>query len=93
MTIAELRAYIRSKKDGAPCHDCEVAYPFYVMEFDHVRGEKLFSLGSVGFGSTSGQRRVERRLEVLTLELVDAELKKCDIVCANCHRARRYGGA
>jgi len=29
-----------------PCADCGISYPFYVMTFDHVRGEKKFTIGS-----------------------------------------------
>ena len=33
------RQYLNSLKD-APCVDCDVKYPYYVMDFDHVRGVK-----------------------------------------------------
>src|SRR5271167_2575556 len=36
----ELRDFIRGIKN-APCVDCGESYPYYVMEFDHVRGEKV----------------------------------------------------
>src|SRR5688572_11935819 len=67
--------YLRSLKQ-APCTDCGVEYPHYVMEFDHARGEKLFNISSY-------QRAVgsERFLE---------ELAKCDVVCANCHNIRTW---
>ena len=62
-----------------PCVDCGGTFPHYVMEFDHVpeRGIKKMDLprfGGVGFGSP------------LFLE----ELKKCDVVCANCHKIRTH---
>jgi hypothetical protein len=48
-----------------------------MMDFDHVRGEKLFDVSRmVGPG--------------LSLELIKAEIAKCDVVCANCHRIRTF---
>jgi hypothetical protein len=69
------REWIRSLKEK-PCADCGIPYPFYVMQFDHVRGEKLFNIGTRGPTRSSEQ--------------ILAEVKKCDVVCANCHAARTY---
>lgn len=69
------RAVVYAAKDR-PCADCGKTYPPYVMDFDHVRGEKLFNLGENG---------ATRSLEVL-----QAEIDKCDVVCANCHRIRTW---
>lgn len=61
-----------------PCVDCGERFPPYVMEFDHRDPEtKLFAL-------TSSRAMLKPREELL------AEIAKCDIVCANCHRARTY---
>jgi hypothetical protein len=58
-----------------PCADCGKAYPHYVMDFDHRPGEtKLFDISRHQWGA-------KRRLE---------EAKKCDVVCANCHRERTH---
>ncbi len=45
------------------------------MDFDHVHGKKLFTIGS-GI--------------VRALKKVMNEIAKCDLVCANCHRVRTY---
>ena len=37
------RKLIEQAKDF-PCSDCGNRYPSYVMDFDHVRGEKLFTI-------------------------------------------------
>lgn len=58
-----------------PCTDCKQEFPGYVMEFDHLR-DKKFTIGA-NFWKKSK-------------ELVDAEIEKCDVVCANCHRIRTY---
>lgn len=68
--------YIRRAK-SKPCADCNRRYPHYVMEFDHVRGVKLFSVNVNG--STP-----------ITLSRLEAEIAKCDVVCSNCHRARTW---
>lgn len=57
-----------------PCADCGNHYPPECMDFDHVRGKKLFNIG------TSYTR--------YSMEKLLAEIEKCDIVCANCHRIR-----
>ena len=66
---------IREAK-SAPCSDCGVSYPYYVMDFDHVRGQKAFTIG--------------RGINSASVEQVRAEIEKCDIVCANCHRIREH---
>lgn len=68
-------AVLRSLKDG-PCVDCGIRYPYYVMQFDHVKGVKKFDIGRGG---------VNRRLEVLM-----EEIAKCELVCANCHAVRTH---
>jgi hypothetical protein len=70
----DLIAYIHSKKQD-PCMDCGVGYPPCVMEFDHVRGEKV-----IGVGRMANQR--------FPITAIDEEIAKCDLVCANCHRLR-----
>jgi hypothetical protein len=63
-----------------PCQDCGIKYPPYVMQFDHVRGNKKFTIA--GIASQGGYGSLE---ELLT------EIAKCDIVCANCHMERTHG--
>ena len=61
---------------GSRCTDCSVAYPPYVMQFDHKDpAEKEFKLSSGSIKS------FERTLE---------EAKKCDLVCGNCHAERTH---
>lgn len=70
---ARRRAMVNEVKN-VPCMDCGQSYPPCVMDFDHRPGEeKLFNLGRVGaYGKAS----------------LLAEMAKCDVVCANCHRMR-----
>lgn len=62
-----------------PCVDCDKPYPPCVMEFDHVpeRGPRRFTIGSQT--SYSCGRFV-----------FEAEIAKCDVICANCHRIRTH---
>ncbi len=66
-------AYIRSAKD-VPCTDCGERYPYYVMDFDHLR-DKARNVGTMA----------QRAVSLATLQL---ELDKCEVVCSNCHRER-----
>jgi hypothetical protein len=72
---AALKVLIRKAKD-TPCADCGVRYPYYVMQFDHV-GEKSFTIGDLNRKSVSPSR-------------VEAEIQRCEIVCANCHAERTH---
>jgi hypothetical protein len=69
------RELVRQMKSRA-CADCGVQYPFYVMDFDHREGEiKEYELN---------------RIDRMTIQAILREIKKCDVVCANCHRVRTY---
>ena len=57
--------------------DCGGSFPPVCMDFDHVRGEKLFNIGSEARGGVGWER-------------ILAEVAKCELVCANCHRIRTY---
>lgn len=59
-----------------PCVDCGETNPI-VLEFDHVRGTKIFNVGE----ATSKGRSLKR---------VIAEVEKCEVRCANCHRRKTY---
>lgn len=81
-TEDEIRAYLREVK-SAPCADCGQSYPHYVMDLDHRPGEVKLC------GPTSLPRSGSMKKAI-------AEVAKCDVVCANCHRertARRAGYA
>src|SRR5882672_6570793 len=73
MGYAECRSWLDEKK-SAPCADCGGRFPPECMDFDHLHGEvKLFEVGS----------GVSRKRAIL-----QAEIAKCELVCANCHRIR-----
>lgn len=68
--------YVRGYKDTHPCSDCGIQYRYWIMQFDHVRGEKVGNVGEMAVSRT--------------LKAVKNEIAKCDVVCANCHADRSY---
>lgn len=68
----ERRAMLDALKN-VPCMDCGGRFPPVAMDFDHVRGVKLFDV------SQNWSLPKERVME---------EIAKCEVVCANCHRIR-----
>lgn len=58
------------------CAECGIEYPPHVLDFDHV-GDKSFG--------------ISRALQNgMALDRIKEEVKKCEIVCSNCHRERTY---
>lgn len=73
----KLRQAIDAAKTGVPCMDCDIVYPPYIMDFDHRPGEVKLS-------------NVSMLMNFASVEALMAEVAKCDIVCANCHRHRTW---
>jgi hypothetical protein len=73
-TVGRNKEIIRLAKDR-PCADCGGRFPVAAMDFDHVRGVKLYNVGMM--------------LTRSVVALLD-EIAKCEIVCANCHRIRTF---
>jgi len=57
-----------------PCVDCGESDPL-VLEFDHVRGEKLKDVSRLAHDTHA-------------LVVIEEEIAKCEVVCANCHKRR-----
>jgi DNA-directed RNA polymerase subunit M/transcription elongation factor TFIIS len=70
---AAARAYVLSVLGAGRCADCRLA-DAAVLEFDHV-GPKRAEVGKL---VREGYR----------LNRIKAEIEKCELVCANCHRRR-----
>lgn len=71
------RRRVQEIKESTPCADCGIQYPYYVMDFDHRPGTgKMFDISDMGL--------------VSSVEVLLAEVAKCDVVCANCHRHRTF---
>lgn len=72
-----IREFIRWVKEGVPCKDCKVSYPYYVMQFDHINPSE--KSGTIDYMvSNYGKAKIFN------------EMLKCEIVCANCHAVRTY---
>src|SRR5258707_13618303 len=69
------RRQIVLAKKNKPCIDCGQSFHFAAMDFDHVRGKKLFNLGTTACQS---------------LAVLYKEIDKREVVCANCHRVRTW---
>ena len=60
-----------------PCADCGKQYPPWVMDFDHLpQFKKVNNIGVLVWSGATNKLK--------------AEMKKCDIICANCHRERTH---
>lgn len=71
---SKIRSAISEAKN-VPCADCGIRYPTCVMQFDHVRGAKLLSIGSA-------------TAKIANMMVLMEEISKCEVVCANCHALR-----
>jgi hypothetical protein len=74
----ERTLYLLEFFESHPCIDCGEGDPV-VLEFDHLE-DKLFNIST--------------KLITYSWERIVAEIDKCEVVCANCHRrrtARRRG--
>lgn len=72
-----VRRWLLAYLKSHPCMDCGETNPI-VLEFDHRdRADKDFNIGEA----------TSRRM---SLGRVRAEVVKCDVRCANCHRIKTY---
>lgn len=72
----EKRMKFIQEAKSKPCADCKIEYPYYVMDFDHIRDKKEFTIS---------YKKCNRSIESLR-----KEIEKCDVVCSNCHRIRTF---
>jgi len=70
-----IRDLVYKIKNETPCTDCKVQYPYYVTDFDHL-GDKVTT--------------VSQLINKGNISKVKDEIKKCEIVCSNCHRIRTH---
>ena len=71
------KAYVDNIKATTPCTDCGRIYAPYIMQFDHV---------------VDGKRGAVANLvrEGVSIQTLDAEIAKCELVCGNCHAERTH---
>jgi hypothetical protein len=72
------REMVIAIKTGNPCMDCGESFHHVAMDFDHRTGED--KRAQVSHLQKHGA----------SIDVILAEIAKCDLVCANCHRVRTY---
>ena len=72
----KIKKFLQEYKQSHPCADCKENYPYWIMEFDHLR-DKEFNLS--GFS-----------IKTISIEKVIEEVRKCEVVCSNCHKNRTH---
>ena len=76
--VTGLLEFVRGVKSKTPCADCGRIFHHIAMDFDHLPGQKkLFSISTMV-------------MKTVSFERMKAEMAKCEIVCANCHRIRTF---
>jgi 5-methylcytosine-specific restriction endonuclease McrA len=64
-----------------PCLDCSQTFPWYVMEFDHIKPAR--------YRQSHGGAAIAC-LAYAKWKVVVEELSKVEIVCSNCHSIRTH---
>ncbi len=65
---------LRELKLKQGCKDCGYKVHHAALEFDHVRGTKIATISNL----------------LATPSWLKRELKKCEVVCSNCHSIRTH---
>lgn len=71
---ASKRLFVHNYLSSHSCTDCGESDPV-VLEFDHVRGKKRFRVSAM-------------MVSWCSLDTLVAEISKCEVRCANCHRRK-----
>lgn len=74
--MIEVKAFLLNEK-SKPCKDCNISYPPYVMDFDHITDNKKYNVSNM----------IRKRFSI---EKIKNEIQKCELVCSNCHRLRTF---
>ena len=67
-------SYVNNVKNNRLFGNVFLEYP-EVLDFDHINNDKKFNIS-------------EFKSHTLGFNVVKKEIKKCEIVCSNCHRIR-----
>ena len=72
----KIRKFLQEYKSTKRCADCKEYYPYWIMEFDHLKN-KNFTISQ--FSS-----------KTMSMKIIKEEISKCEVVCSNCHRNRTF---
>lgn len=67
--------YIQEYKQSRGCMDCKIMYPYWILEFDHLRDKVA---------------NVVDMVKTHSFDDVKREIEKCEVVCGNCHKDRTH---
>ncbi|KKN63702.1 hypothetical protein LCGC14_0499370 [marine sediment metagenome] len=63
---------------GGKCYDCNNTFPSFVFDFDNI-------------SDSPGHTSVSKLIHMgATNDVIQKELERCQLVCANCHRIRTH---
>jgi hypothetical protein len=72
---ARILGLVREYKIKKGCSDCGYNRHAEALDFDHIKDGKMFNISNMaGCG--------------YSFETIRKEIRKCEVVCANCHRVR-----
>jgi ribosomal protein L44E len=71
------KEYVDGVKANMPCEDCGIVYAPYVMQFDHILEGKRGAIANLV-------------REGVSIQVLQTEIDKCELVCANCHSERTH---
>ena len=69
----KIKEFVYDYRKVTPCVDCGIVGDPLIVDFDHVRGEKKFNIAHAFMKAG------------MTIEIVQAEIDKCEVRCRNCH--------
>ena len=71
--VKKIKVFLADYKMNKGCKDCGYKKYHFVLEFDHIKGNKKIN---IAFAKSINQAK--------------KEIKKCEVVCSNCHRIRSW---
>jgi hypothetical protein len=72
--LSNYKIFYINLKESNPCNICNKKYKYYQMDYDHLPGFK----------------KLYNISKISNVEKLTEEIKKCQLLCANCHRAETH---
>jgi IS30 family transposase len=71
------RQALQDIKEASGCIDCGEKYPYYILQFDHLP-------------EYIKEDQLSKLVSRVNMDALLEEIKKCEVVCANCHAVRSH---